>query len=176
VNAISLSEIGKLSDRELLARVQTLADREREVTAAFITHLAVMDERRLYLGEGCSSLFTYCLRVLHLSESAAYRRVEAARIAHRFPVILKMLSAGRINLTTIRLLAPELTPANHCEVLEAAIHKSRLDVEKLIAGRRPQPPAVESIEDHQPLVRMLCQGHHTSPVRVGRGRTFSLKS
>ena len=52
MNALSLSEIGKLSDRELLARVHMLADREREATAAFIAHLAVMDERRLHLGEG----------------------------------------------------------------------------------------------------------------------------
>lgn len=145
MNTVSFAEIVKLSDRELLARVQVLADKEREATAVLIAHLAVMDERRLYLGEGCSSLFSYCMRVLHFSESAAYRRVEAARIARRFPVILEMLTAGRINLTTIRLLAPELTPANHRNLLEAATHKSRLEVQKLIAGRRPQVPAASTV-------------------------------
>jgi hypothetical protein len=30
--------------------------------------LMELDARRLYLGEGCSSLFTYCTQVLHLSE------------------------------------------------------------------------------------------------------------
>jgi len=51
MNTVSFAEIMKLSDRELLARVQVLADREREATAALIAHVAVMDERRLYLGE-----------------------------------------------------------------------------------------------------------------------------
>jgi len=71
MNTISFAEIVKLSDRELLACVQVLADKEREATAALIAHLAVMDERRLYLSEGCSPLFTYCMRVLHFSKSAA---------------------------------------------------------------------------------------------------------
>ena len=38
-----------------------------------------MDARRLYLAEGCSSLFTYCTEILHLSEHAAYGRIEAGQ-------------------------------------------------------------------------------------------------
>jgi len=53
-----------LSDRDLLAEVKTLAGRERRATAQLIASLAELDARRLYLGEGCSSLFTYCTRVL----------------------------------------------------------------------------------------------------------------
>ena len=50
---------------------------------ALVASLAEMDARKLYLGEGCSSLFTYCTRVLYLSEYAAYGRIEAARAARR---------------------------------------------------------------------------------------------
>jgi hypothetical protein len=80
-----LSAASRLSDQELLAQVSILARREREATAVLVAHLAVLDERRLYLGEGCSSLFVYCTRVLHLSENAAYRRVEAARVVRAYP-------------------------------------------------------------------------------------------
>src|SRR5574341_1333228 len=97
-----LSAASRLSDLELLARVSVLAQREREATAALVAHLAVLGERRLYLGEGCSSLFTYCTRVLHLSENAAYRRVKAARVVRAYPIVLDMLSDGSISLTTIR--------------------------------------------------------------------------
>jgi hypothetical protein len=79
-----LSAASRLSDRELLEQVSILAQREREATAALVAHLAVLDERRLYLGEACSSLFTYCTQVLHLSENAAYRRVEAARVVRAY--------------------------------------------------------------------------------------------
>jgi hypothetical protein len=71
------------SDRDLLATVHPLAADERRATASLIASLAELDERRLYLAEGCSSLFTYCTQVLHLSEHAAYGRIEAARVTRR---------------------------------------------------------------------------------------------
>ena len=52
--------------------------------------------RRLYLREGCASLFTYCTQVLHLSEGAAYNRIETARAARRFPEVLDALERGGV--------------------------------------------------------------------------------
>ncbi|HEY6074671.1 MAG TPA: hypothetical protein VIV15_15120 [Anaerolineales bacterium] len=140
-----LSAASRLSDRELLEHVPVLAQREREATAALVAHLAVLDERRLYLGEGCSSLFTYCTQVLHLSENAAYRRVEAARVVRAYPMVLDLLAEGAISLTTIRLLAPELTPANHRRLLDAAKHQPTRQVERLVAGLRPHAPVPATI-------------------------------
>jgi hypothetical protein len=65
------SALTRLSDDDLLSEVKTLAAGERQATARLIAALAELDARRLYLGEGCSSLFTYCTEVLHLSEHAA---------------------------------------------------------------------------------------------------------
>src|SRR5205823_4307829 len=94
---------------------------------------------KLFLGQGCSSLFTYCTQVLHLSEHAAYNRIEAVRASHRFPVILEQLAAGKVTLTTICLLAPVLTAENYEHLLAEACHKSRREVEHLIAMTRPKP-------------------------------------
>jgi hypothetical protein len=91
----SLSSFRDLSDQQLLSEVRLLAAREREATAQLIASLCEMDARRLYLGEGCSSLFTYCTQVLHLSEHAAYARIEAARAARRFPQVLDALVGAR---------------------------------------------------------------------------------
>jgi hypothetical protein len=134
---IALDSIRLLSDRELLAHVQRAAVNERCSTAQLIALLMELDARRLYLGEGCSSLFTYCTQVLRLSEHAAYGRIEAARAAQRFPIILKWLADGAITLTAIGLLAPHLTSINHLDVLEAARHKSKRDVERLVACFEP---------------------------------------
>ena len=135
----SLDSVSRLSDQELLAEVKIAAAREREATARLIALLAQLDERRLYLGEGCSSLFTYCTQVLHLSEHAAYGRIEAARAARRFPVILDLLGDGSVTLTTVTLLAPHLTPTTTCDLLNEARHKSKRDVEHIVARLRPQP-------------------------------------
>ena len=135
----SLDSVSRLSDHELLAQVRIAAAREREATARLIALLAQLDERRLYLGEGCSSLFTYCTQVLHLSEHAAYGRIEAARAARRCPGVLDLLNDGSVTLTTITLLAAHLTADNHGDLLNEAKHKSKRDVEHIVARLRPQP-------------------------------------
>jgi 5-methylcytosine-specific restriction endonuclease McrA len=134
-----ITHAAQLSDRELLDQIERLAQREREATAALIAHLAVMDERRLYLSEGFSCLFTYCREVLHYSEHAACNRMEVARAARKYPVILEMLADGSLSLTAVRLLAPELTPANHRDLLQAARYMGKREVAELLAQRRPQP-------------------------------------
>jgi hypothetical protein len=91
----------RLSDDELLIEVRRHVSVERQATARLIACLAEFDARRLYLGEGCSSLYTYCTQVLHLSEYAAYARIESARAARRYPVILDMLVDGALHLTAV---------------------------------------------------------------------------
>src|SRR3990170_3613822 len=135
-----LSSPAELSDQDLLARTMQLAADERQATALLIAHLAELDARRLYLAEGYSSLFTYCTAVLRLLEHAAYGRIEAARAARRFPLVLEMLAEGAVTVTTVGLLAPHLTAENHRDLLERARGKSKRAVEELIAGLVPQPP------------------------------------
>jgi hypothetical protein len=55
---MSQLSFAQLSDDQLLAEVTRLAALERGATAALIRSLMKVDARRLYLGEGCSSLFT----------------------------------------------------------------------------------------------------------------------
>jgi hypothetical protein len=137
--------LAAMTDDELLAGVHELTRRERVATVTLIAALTELDSRRLYLGEGYSSLFTYCTQALHLSEHAAYGRIEAARAARRFPVILELLAEGAVTLTTICLLARHLTPDNHRAVLDAARHQSKREVEHQIAVLHPLPPAPSSI-------------------------------
>ncbi len=129
----------QLSDQELLVQVRRAAVQQREATARLVALLVELDARRLYLAEGCSSLFTYCTQVLHLSEFGAYNRIEAARAAGRFPTILQHLAEGSVNLTTIKLLSPHLTETNHAAVLDEARHKSKREIEHMVAALRPRP-------------------------------------
>ena len=135
----------RLSDTELVAEVTRLARCEREATALLVAHLAELDARRLYLSAGFSSLFTYCREVLGLSEQSTYNRIEAARAARRFPVILDMLGEAALNLATVRLLAPHLTPDNYEELLTAASRKSKREVEELVVRYSPQPEVASLI-------------------------------
>ena len=108
-------------------------------------HTAELDTRDLHLRAGYGSMFVYCRDALRFSESEAYNRIEAARAARRFPVILELLEAGSINLTTVKLLARHLTPENHRAVLESARGKRKAEVEEIMVGLWPQPDVASMV-------------------------------
>jgi hypothetical protein len=98
-----------------------------------------VDARRLYLADGYSPLFAFCTQVLHLSEHAALGRIEVARAAKRLPALLPRLEDGSVTVTNVRMLAPHLTEANCEQLLASARHRSKREVEEMVARLRPQP-------------------------------------
>lgn len=134
-----------LSDQDLISEVSRLATSERAATAALIVALAELDVRRLYVDQGYASLFVYCVRALGLSEAAAYHRIEAARACRAFPVVIEALRDGALTLSTLCLLRPHLTEANHVDLLAAARGRSKRHVEEMIARLRPTPDVRSSL-------------------------------
>jgi hypothetical protein len=128
------SELSSLPDADLVAEVGRRAAHERQATADLLRVLIEFDRRRLYLGEGYSSLFAYCTSVLHYSEHSAFNRIEVARAAARWPQLLACLEDGSMHLAGARLLAPHLTAENIDMALAAAQHKSKREIEEVAAG------------------------------------------
>ena len=139
--AINASVFTSMDDRALLDAAKHLVIEEHLATTALLRALMEIDTRRLYLGEGCASMFSYCTQVLHLAEGAAYNRIEAARAARSYPLILELFEQGAITLTAVRLLAPHLTAENHVAVLKSATHKSKREIEELVCALTPRPDA-----------------------------------
>ena len=134
-----------LTDDALLARVDALAARSREITAELIWHLVELERRGLHLARGFRSLFVYCRKALHCSENGAFDRIRAARAARRFPVVLAMLAEGRLHLTAVRLLSPHLKDENHLALLGGAIRKSGREVRELLARWFPERDVPASV-------------------------------
>jgi len=150
MNTNLLDLAAKLSDEALRAAVKLLAGRSREVTIELIAHLAELDVRKLYCSEGPGSLFRYCTEILRFSEAAACNRIKAARAARKFPMILDLLADGSVNMTTVRLLSPHLTPENHQALLSEATGMTRREVDRLVARLSPQPDVASSIRKLPP--------------------------
>src|SRR4051812_49797840 len=91
---MKIERASRLTDSELIAQVVHLARGERAATVALIVHLAEFDARRLFAGFGFSSTFKYCVEVLRLSEDETFNRIQAARLARKYPVALEMLGSG----------------------------------------------------------------------------------
>jgi hypothetical protein len=80
-----------LSDDELLRNLSELLRDSRRVDAELVAHIGEVDARRLYARDACSSMFAYCVEVLHLSEPEAYLRITVARAARKHPMLLAQL-------------------------------------------------------------------------------------
>lgn len=137
-------ELDALTKKDLLLRLKALVGKGCRLTADVLAHIGETDARQLYLDAACSSMFTYCTSRLLMSEGEAYNRIEAARVARRFPIIFEHVASGALHLTAVRLLAPRLTQENHRELLTAAKHLSKREVEQLIADRFPRPDVATS--------------------------------
>jgi hypothetical protein len=167
-----LASIRRLPDDELVRRLKSLAARERRATVILVAHVAELDTRDVYLRAGYSSLFAYCCDVLALSEHEALNRIEAARTARRFPVVLELLAAAEINLTTVRLLGPHLTADNHVAVLASARGKRKAEVEEIVARLSPRPDVAASVRK-LPEPKSAAPGGSVTDLSTGSGPTDS---
>lgn len=91
----------KMKNEELLAAVRTLVKEERRVTRAILEHINEVERRRLFAELGFSSVFDWLVRDLGYSESAAYRRMQAARVLRTVPEAAAKIESGALALTTL---------------------------------------------------------------------------
>ncbi|HYJ32153.1 MAG TPA: hypothetical protein VE326_02945, partial [Candidatus Binatia bacterium] len=136
-----------LNDAALLRGLTVQATRDRELTAMLLAYIAEVDFRRAYVPEGCASMFAYCVDRLRFSEDSASKRIHAARAARRVPALFDALAEGRMHLSAVWLLAPHITPENADELIEAATHRRKSEIESYLARRFPafRPPVAAAV-------------------------------
>ncbi len=156
MHAYSLSH---LSDSEVLRSAAEHNSQERSNAAMLIAHIAEIDSRRLYLPAGYPTTFEYCVAELRLSEDAALKRLQVAMAARSFPVLFSALAEGRIHLTGARLLAPHLTAENVDEVLAAATHRRKAEIEEMLVERFGSSERARPMTSITPLKVLHAPGH-----------------
>ena len=140
-----------LGDTQLLYLLAELVAKGRENDAKIVAVIAEVDRRRLYLPAGYTSMKTYCIETLGLSEDAAFKRLQVARAVDEFPVVLEMLADGRLHLTGARMVVPHLTSENAVDLLTAVTFKTKAEIEQLLRERFSDPDLLtvdrRSLED-----------------------------
>jgi HNH endonuclease len=137
--------LGGLGNDQLLAALSGLVRRENDLISDLLAHLAELDERRLYLDLGFTSLFAYCTEALGFCKSSAGRRIAVARVCRKYPEAFARIARGELQLSTLSLLASHLSMENAAELFEACKRKSCDQVEELLAARFPKPDVRDSI-------------------------------
>jgi hypothetical protein len=128
-----------LADHVLLRALTTAVSQDRATTAEMLALIAEVEHRRLYAGEGFSSMYRYCVEKLLMSEDVACKRILTARAARRFAAIIPAIAEGRLTVSTVALLSTHLKTEHGGAILSQALGKTRADVELLIAERFPVP-------------------------------------
>jgi 5-methylcytosine-specific restriction endonuclease McrA len=137
-----------LGNDQLVGALAELVRRENDALSDLLAHLAELDDRRLYLDLGFTSLFAYCTEALGFCKSAAGRRITAARVCRKYPEAFARVAKGELQLSVLSVLNQHLSPENATELFEASSNKSYEQVELLLAARFPRP-------DVRDLIRRL---------------------
>lgn len=131
--------LARLSDAELVALISETCLESHRLTGRLLVYLGEVEERRLDLRAGCSSMFDFCTRLHGMSEGVAHRRIVGARLVRRFPRLLGPIERGELHLSTLVLLRPHLTE----ETVDAFVARVRgmthREVEELLARIAPRP-------------------------------------
>ena len=147
-----LNDLRRLTDERLLASLHDEVKRERYITLRVLLLLIVVEQRRLHI-DRYSSLFAYCTDQLKYSSSAAGRRIAGARCLRDYPRAWPMLFDGRLNLTTLCIIARVVTPENANELLDRAAGGTQRQVEDLAAQYGGPKPVRDRIKPVRSLAR-----------------------
>jgi hypothetical protein len=160
-------------DHELLSRLCDLVSRSRRVEADLVAHIGEVDERRLFAREAFPSMFAYCTEALHLSEADAYRRITVARAARKHPELLEALRVGRVHLSGLALLVSVVNTNNCAALLARAAHRTRRQIEELVAELSPRPDApsvIRKLPERRDASRGTGNSGSLAPVELFPGR------
>jgi hypothetical protein len=139
-------EADHLSNRALIAEFDSLVAGNHMSFAALLTRIAQIDERRLYLEQGYPSMSAFLMQRMHLpTQNSAYKRLTAARTGRKYSGVLVALSDGRLNLTSVLMLAPHLTPSNADELVAIGLDKTCFELQVVLAARFPRPNLPERL-------------------------------
>ncbi len=90
-----------LSDNQLLAAIENLVSRERELLNDVLLHLREIDRRKLFSKLGYPSLIAYAMEKLKYSPDQAGRRIAAMRLLREIPEAEAKVIDGSLTLSTL---------------------------------------------------------------------------
>src|SRR6267142_7234170 len=117
-------EVSRNFDSSLAHNYESVAD--------LLADLGEFDARRLYVPKAFDSMHAYCVEVKRMTPDAAFKHIRVARTARRFPAVFFAVADGRLHLSAVLLLTPHLTPDTVDELLAAASHKSKSEIERML--------------------------------------------
>jgi hypothetical protein len=135
-----------------------VAGRFKQAEADLILVLQEVDSARVFIELGFTSLFSYCVEALGLSESTTSNFISVARKAREIPVLQAAIQGGDLPVSKARKITSVLTLANQEEWVEKAMMLPTRKLEEEVARVAPREATPE---------RMKFVGPERSELRLG---------
>lgn len=96
-----------------------------------------IDDKRLFIDWGYSSLFDYCRQALKLSESQSYNFVAVSRRCLEVPALQQAIQSEQINLSRAKRILPVIDVGNAAQWIEKAATMDQRQLEREVAAENP---------------------------------------
>lgn len=123
--------------QELHQRALEAAKRFFQAEADLLELLQEIDACKGFRNLGHTSLFSYAVNALKLSESTALNFINVARKAVQVPALKEAIQQGNLSVCKARKIVPVLTTQNQAEWIEKAKTLPTRKLEKEIAKVAP---------------------------------------
>ena len=100
-NYPSKQDLHSMPNSILIESTELLVRKERQLIEVLIWHLQEIQDRKLYISMGYSSLYECLVKHFKYSESVAYQRLSALKIIKAVPLASQSLKEGKVSLTTL---------------------------------------------------------------------------
>ncbi|MEZ4750613.1 MAG: HNH endonuclease signature motif containing protein [Bdellovibrionota bacterium] len=121
----------------LHTRAIECATKYRKLEGELLDLIQQIDTQKLFRDLGYSSLFTYLVSALRLSESQAFNFINVARKATEVPALKTQILSGALSVSKARKIVPVLTTANQQEWIPKAIALPQKEIERQVADTQP---------------------------------------
>jgi len=127
-----------MTNAELKIRLSAAILNERKQTNEILQLINLALERNLHLIEGYPSMFAWLVNGFGYSESAAYRRIAAAKVVHSVPGAAAKIETGELNLSNLTSAGSAFRAQEKISKQKVSIEEKRRAVESLQGKSRTQ--------------------------------------
>lgn len=121
----------KVSSVELFQKLQSLVQTERKITQLILECINEIEQRKLHLEKGYSSLFDFLTLAMGYSAASAQRRIDGARLLRQLPEVGEKLERGHLNLSQVSLLQKTIRTYQLETTKKVTLEQKKILLEKL---------------------------------------------
>lgn len=146
-----------MTNQELEAKLTQLVREERRITKQILELIREAANRRLYLERGFASLFDWLVQGFGYSQSAAYRRIQAARLIEAVPDASEKITTGEVNLTTLAQVQTAIRQEEKRSGTRVSAETKREIIQKIEGKSSDETRKVlsEALPDSKPITESL---------------------